>query len=59
MVDGKSVGTTPFKPLSLPLGEHTIVLNHPSYKPVRKRVMIRPGVTTKLEVDLGFEAFPR
>jgi hypothetical protein len=46
------------RPLSLDVGEHRVVLTHPGYKPLQKRVVIRADETTTLEVDLAYEAFP-
>jgi hypothetical protein len=57
-VDGEKVGTTPMKPLGLQVGEHQVLLSHPSYKPLLKRVVVRADETTTLEVDLSYEAFP-
>jgi serine/threonine protein kinase len=57
-LDGRPLGTTPLRPLSLPPGSHTVRLQHPSYRPLQKRFDIRPGETFVLEVDLGEEAFP-
>ena len=59
LVDGESRGTTPFEPLKLTPGEHAVVLQHPSYEPLPKNVMIRAGKPTELEVDLSSEAFPK
>jgi predicted Ser/Thr protein kinase len=57
-VDDRPIGTTPLRPLSLPPGIHTVRLQHPSYRPLQKRVTIRPGEAFSLEVDLRDEAFP-
>jgi serine/threonine protein kinase len=58
-VDGNPVGQTPIKPLRLASGPHTIRLSHPEFKPLTKKVTLRPGETVKLEVDLAQEAFPK
>jgi serine/threonine protein kinase len=59
-VDGAKVGISPpLKPLSLPAGAHAIKLSHPDYLPFRRKVTIRSGETTKLQVDLTKEAFPK
>jgi serine/threonine protein kinase len=59
-VDGMKVGISPpLKPLSLPAGTHAIKLSHPDYIPFRRKVTIRSGETTKLQVDLTKEAFPK
>jgi len=58
-VDGKAIGTTPFKPLSLASGTHTVVFTNPDYKPFQRRVVVRPNETSRLEVDLTWEAFKK
>jgi len=59
-VDGVKMGTSPpLRPLNLPAGIHLIRLTHPSYTPFPRRVTIRSGETTKLQVDLTKEAFPK
>jgi S1-C subfamily serine protease len=58
-VDGAKVGTSPLKPLSLPPGVHAIKFTHPDYLPFPRKVTIRPGETTQLQLDLTKEAFPR
>jgi hypothetical protein len=55
-VDGRPLGTT--SPVSLPPGTHTVRLQHPSYRPLQKKVTVRAGEVSVLEVDLGEEAFP-
>jgi serine/threonine-protein kinase len=58
-VDGRPVGTTPMRPLSLSEGPHSIRLEHPDYRPLQRRVTVRSGQTTELEVDLAWEAVPK
>jgi serine/threonine-protein kinase len=58
-VDGREVGDTPLKPLSLPAGEHAIRFEHPEYHPLQKRVTVRTGEPVRLEVDLTQEGFPK
>jgi serine/threonine protein kinase len=59
-VDGVKVGVSPpLKPLALPAGTHAIKLTHPDYLPFRRKVTIRAGETTKFQVDLTKEAFPK
>jgi serine/threonine-protein kinase len=58
-IDGEAVGSTPMRPVELDVGEHTVVLTHPEYKPLMKRVVIRADETATLEVDLAYEAFPK
>jgi serine/threonine-protein kinase len=58
-VDGQPVGTSPLKPLRLPVGVHNVVLTNPGFQPLQKKVTVEPGKTTTLEVDLTFEGFPK
>jgi hypothetical protein len=34
-------------------------LTHPDYKPLQRKLAIRPGETTRLEIDLAWEAVHR
>jgi serine/threonine protein kinase len=52
IVDGVSVGMTPMEPLSLSVGRHEVVLEHPSFPRVTRSVVVRPNSTEKLVVDL-------
>jgi hypothetical protein len=56
-IDGQDVGTTPFAPVSLPPGVHTVRMSHPRFRPLIKRIEIRSGDSTRLEVNLNEEAF--
>jgi serine/threonine protein kinase len=56
-VDGTAVGTTPFRALKVAAGKHVVVFTHPDYKPFRRQVVVRVGETSRLEVDLSWEAF--
>ena len=57
-IDGTVVGTTPFRPLSLRPGSYVIRLLNPDYRPLLRKVTIRPGETSVLHVNLAEEAFP-
>jgi hypothetical protein len=52
------MGTTPFTPLVLSAGTYTVRLTHPDYRPLQRKVTIRAGETTRLEIDLAWEAVP-
>ena len=54
-VDGKVVGVTPFEALSLPSGPHRVRVRHPTFEAEERQVVIRPGDTTKVTVDLPNE----
>jgi hypothetical protein len=54
-VDGTVVGRTPLEPLVLQPGEHTIVLSHPRYGRVERRIRVMSAETTTLELDLPLE----
>jgi hypothetical protein len=57
-IDGRVVGTSPpLAPLKLPAGTYSVRLVHPDYQPFPKRVVVRAGETTVLQVDLAQEAF--
>jgi len=58
-IDGRLLGTTPMKPVSLEAGTYTVWFTHPDYQPLQRRIVIRPGETLKVELDLRREAFPR
>jgi hypothetical protein len=58
-IDGTRVGTTPLRPLPLGPGSHTVQLTHPDYKVVNRKVTIRAGETTRIEIDLAWEAVPK
>lgn len=47
------------KPISLQEGTHVLRLVHTDYHPLQKRVSVRAGETTRLEVDLKQEGFPK
>ncbi len=57
-VDGRPVGTTPMRPLELAPGTHTVLLKHNDFAPLTRQVVIEPGKTHRLEVDLSKEGQP-
>jgi serine/threonine protein kinase len=58
-VDGESRGQTPLARIPLAPGPHDVRLSHPDYAPFPRRVIIRPGETLRLVVDLPTEAVRR
>jgi eukaryotic-like serine/threonine-protein kinase len=52
-VDGTGMGTTPLDTISLKSGVHTVVVQHPSYEPIERKVTIRAGQTERLVVDFA------
>jgi hypothetical protein len=54
-----NVGTTPLRPVTLTAGVHQVRLAHPDYQAVQRKVMIRPGETTRLEVDFSSDSSPK
>jgi serine/threonine-protein kinase len=50
-VDGVGMGTTPLDTISLRSGVHTVVVQHPSYEPIERKVTIRAGQTERIVVD--------
>jgi hypothetical protein len=57
-LDDKPVGTTPLPPLTLAAGEHVVRLVRPAYQPIRRKLRIQPGQTTRLEVDFQWDGVP-
>jgi serine/threonine protein kinase len=51
-VDGKIVGTTPLDRITLGAGAHVVRVKNPAYDVWEGRVVVRPGQTERLIVDL-------
>ena len=51
-VDGKVVGTTPLDRITLGAGAHLVRVKNPAFEPWEGRVVVRPGQTERLLVDL-------
>jgi hypothetical protein len=51
-VDGKIVGTTPIDRITLGAGVHVVRVKNPAYDVWEGRVVVRPGQTERLIVDL-------
>jgi serine/threonine protein kinase len=58
-VDGQPRGQTPLARIPLAPGPHDVRLSHPDYAPFPRRVIIRPGETFRLVVDLPTEGVRR
>jgi serine/threonine-protein kinase len=58
-VNGVSVGTTPLRRVALNSGIYTVRLDNPDYRPLMRKVHIRPGETTPLRIDLPLDAVRR
>jgi hypothetical protein len=58
-VGDRSLGRTPFAPLSLEPGEVVFVFQHPAFWPLRRHVVLESGRRTDVQVDLQWEAVPR
>jgi hypothetical protein len=58
-VDGVPVGTTPLRRVILASGVYTVRLDNPEYRPLVRKVHIRPGETTPLRVELPLDAIRR
>jgi hypothetical protein len=50
-VDGMGMGTTPLDTIPLRAGVHSVVIQHPSYEPIERKVTIRAGHTARIVVD--------
>jgi serine/threonine-protein kinase len=57
-IDGVEIGTTPINNYALVPGSHTVVLKHPSYKPIPHRFTFVPGKERVWAVDLKLEGIP-
>ena len=55
VLDGRVLGTTPLDKLSLESGTHVVLLRHPAYEELRRSIVVTPGETTRLIVDLAKE----
>ncbi len=53
MVDGRAVGTTPMRPLTLAPGAHVVVLTHSDFEPLTQKLVIAPGEARRLEFDFA------
>jgi len=58
-IDDAPVGRVSSTKFPLAAGAHVIVLTHPDYQPVRRKLTVLAGATEKLVVDLAEEAIPR
>jgi hypothetical protein len=58
-VDGVSVGVTPLNKFPAREGARVVRLVHPGFEPLERRVTVRAGQLTKLEVDLRKEGVLR
>jgi serine/threonine protein kinase len=54
-IDNEDRGQTPLAPLKLKAGSHQVVLTHPEFQPVKRKVRIEPGKQVRLEIDLTWE----
>ena len=52
-VDGRALGATPLERIPLAPGSHAVILTHPQYEPFTRRVEIRSGETTTIQLDLA------
>jgi hypothetical protein len=57
-VDGQEMGPTPVR-TPLDPGKHDVVLSHPEYQPVRRKVTVTSGQVFRLEIDLSQDALRR
>jgi hypothetical protein len=54
-LNGQELGTTPLR-TSVEAGRHDLVLTHPEYEPVRRKVTITAGTLARIDVDLSQDA---
>jgi hypothetical protein len=58
-VDGRSLGSSPLKPVRLSPGSHVFVFEHPDYFPLQRKVVVKAGEVVQVDVDLRDVGFPR
>ena len=58
-IDGKPYGRTPLPGTLVEPGEHAVDLDNPEYWPRRRRVVLLPGATFRLDVELPWEGVRR
>jgi tetratricopeptide (TPR) repeat protein len=58
-VEGRPAGSAPLQGLPIDPGPHVLTLAHPDYWPLRRRIGVEAGKTSRLEVDLAWEGVPR
>jgi hypothetical protein len=58
-IDGKKVGRLSSRKLPVEPGEHIVVLEHPDYQPLRRKLRLVSGETLRLVIDLSEEAIPK
>jgi serine/threonine protein kinase len=58
-VDGIPRGQTPLAAIPLAPGPHRVLLTHPDYRPYPRRVVVEPGQTLRLVVDLRTDGVRR
>jgi serine/threonine-protein kinase len=51
-IDGDSIGAVSNREVALAAGPHAVLILHPEYKPLPRKVTILPGAVTRLIVDL-------
>jgi serine/threonine-protein kinase len=54
-LNGQELGSTPLR-TSVEAGRHDLVLTHPEYEPVRRKVTITAGALARIDVDLSQDA---
>jgi serine/threonine-protein kinase len=54
-LNGQQLGSTPLR-TSVEAGRHDLVLTHPEYEPVRRKVTITAGTLARIDVDLSQDA---
>jgi hypothetical protein len=58
-VDGRRMATAPLRTIPLAAGAHVVRLVHPDFQPLQRRIVIVPGRTLSLSVDLPEEGVRR
>ena len=51
-VDGRAIGTTPLANISLPIGTHEVVFQHPQLGEKRQSVQVKANTPSRIGIDL-------
>ncbi|MEZ4404635.1 MAG: serine/threonine-protein kinase [Kofleriaceae bacterium] len=52
MLGSRRLGETPFANVAVPVGTHVLTFTNPGRRPVKRTVMVRPGQTVKLSLQI-------
>jgi hypothetical protein len=53
LLDGRTIGTSPLRPVGIPAGNHVIEVTADGFQPARKEVIVTAGVPMAIELKLA------